>query len=121
MPDAHRAVLGAAHDDGELGVEADDRDVLCVALQRLHTRLVLVVPHLDQPGRRPSPSPPTGTVTRAFGPGGPSRLGADNVLVIGAADEVGLLAARVVVEAVHTLVVAFERVVARRRVEAPDL
>mmetsp|Transcript_1572 Transcript_1572/g.5077 ORF Transcript_1572/g.5077 Transcript_1572/m.5077 type:complete len:716 (-) Transcript_1572:422-2569(-) len=47
VPDAHGAVLGAGHDDGQLGVAADGRHIVRVALHRLDALLRLVVPHLD--------------------------------------------------------------------------
>ena len=46
---AEPTVLGASDDDGVLGVEADSADILRMALEGLHARLVLVVPDLDRP------------------------------------------------------------------------
>lgn len=46
------AVLGARNDNGQLRVEAHGRDVVGVALERLHARLGLVVPNLDRAVRQ---------------------------------------------------------------------
>ncbi len=48
VPDLDHTVLGARDDDGQLRVEAHGAHVVRVALQRLHARLGLVVPHLGQ-------------------------------------------------------------------------
>mmetsp|Transcript_12328 Transcript_12328/g.40502 ORF Transcript_12328/g.40502 Transcript_12328/m.40502 type:complete len:453 (+) Transcript_12328:1401-2759(+) len=48
VPDAERAILRTGDDDGELRMEAHGADVVRVALQRLHARLGLVVPNLDE-------------------------------------------------------------------------
>ena len=48
MPQAHGAILRPRHDDGELRMKAHAADIVGVALQRLHARLGLVVPHLGQ-------------------------------------------------------------------------
>ena len=62
MPQLDGPVLAPADDERQLGVEANRRDVVRVALERLDARLGLVVPDLDR-------------------------------LVVGAADQVGAVAA----------------------------
>ena len=90
VPELDGAVLAAGENERQLGVKRDARDVLRVAVERLHARLVLVVPDLDES-------------------------------VVGARDQVGLVAAVVVVDAVDALVVALEREVGRRGAELPHL
>ena len=50
MPHLDAAVLAGSQDDWQLRVEGHCADVVGVALQGVHTRLGLVVPHLGGGG-----------------------------------------------------------------------
>ena len=41
-------VFGSSHENGKFGMERDRGNILGVSFQGLHTRFVLVVPHLHQ-------------------------------------------------------------------------
>ena len=43
-----RTVFGSSHENGKFGMERDRGNILGVSFQGLHTRLVLIVPHLHQ-------------------------------------------------------------------------
>jgi hypothetical protein len=50
VPHLDAAVLTSCQDDGQLRVEGHSTDVVRMALQGVHTRLGLVVPHLQYSG-----------------------------------------------------------------------
>ena len=100
MPDANGTVLAARQKNRQLRVEEDARHVLRVALQRLDARLRLVVPDAH----------------RLRG-----RAGHSTNLVVGAGDEIGLVAGGGVVDAIHAHLVLVEGEVGRGRVQAPHL
>ena len=47
VPQLQSAVFAAADDNGQIGVEDGERDVVGVPLHGLHAALAQVVPHLD--------------------------------------------------------------------------
>ena len=120
VPQSHRAVLGGGDDQRQPRVEAHGRHVVRVPLERLQTRLRLVVPHLceDKSNRWGSGYYGPYGLTMAVSGRDCTHL---HRAVVGAGQQVGFVAAGVVIQAIDAAFVAFEREMRRPRRQTPHL
>jgi hypothetical protein len=114
------AIFGAGDDERKRRMEAGNRHVVSVAFESLHAGLVLVIPHLEQP----DPDKTTNQITvrgRRADPTRERERGERSALVVGTADDVGLVTTGEVLDSVDTLIVAFQSEVGNGRAQTPHL